>query len=282
MMTIGEISAPEEHEPPRRSIGRCDRVMREVRLALAETQKLMRYGMAYPRSGESITVATGSIERVIAHPLEVARVAGETAFRSASRSFAASRAAKGQVVADAAFAQFAPVPLGDLVKFSCCIAHWGSGVAWEATGIYDHLMQKIAATGRPQSGCRNIAEVRARYARLDTVFDVVRREGHLRGQRQLKPRLRREYDGIEIHIGPDAEPIFGDRGNHRLAMAKVLELRTVPAMLGFVHVAALGALAGYRDGVARPARSPDTALWEWESDARAEREWSAEDPRAAA
>lgn len=81
---------------------------------------------------------------------------------------------------------------------------------------------------------------------------------------ELFPGQNRELGGIEIHIGPEGEPIFGDSGNHRLAMALVLGLPRIPAMLGFVHEDGFGRLADYRcewkaEAVPGPRRAPAPA-----------------------
>lgn len=245
------------------------RLARRVRLVLCETGKLLHHGANFPRSGEAIVVETARIERVIAHPLELAGAREAREAQSLARSFALARAARGRVLSAQDFVRIAPRPLDELVKLQACLAHWRDGVAWEATGIFEHLLRKIAATGQAQSGCGDIEAIRMRYARLDAIFAQVRAEGRLRGQRERDPRLRREHDGIEIHLGEDGAPIFGDRGNHRLAMALALELPEIPAMLGFVHVGALDTLGGYR-AAARRVRAR-AALAQWDADAREDR-----------
>ena len=45
----------------------------------------------------------------------------------------------------------------------------------------------------------------------------------------------REHGGILIHFDSKGRLIFGARGNHRFAIAKLLDLNRVPVMVGLVH-----------------------------------------------
>ncbi len=88
-------------------------------------------------------------------------------------------------------------------------------------------------------GCRDLAEVVQRYERLDRLFDEAMRNGRIAAQSEHDPWAFRELGGVVFHIGPGAEPFFGRIGQHRLAMALILDFRTIPAALGGVHVEAL-------------------------------------------
>ncbi len=231
-----------------------------VRRVARSIESYARYGPGYPRAMEPIEVTTAAIRTAIANPLEV--VAPEN-FAQAQRSYRKAVASRGRVVGDATFADFVQVPVGRLVKYRFCVAHWRHGVPWERTGVYEHMLCKIARSGHPESGCATIDDLRTRYARLDRIFERVRREGRLRAAHELDEPVASGgvWNGIEVHLGPDAEPIFGDAGTHRLAMAHVLGLKRVPAMLGFVHEAGLSRLAHLRRNLA----SWVTALsgWSW-------------------
>lgn len=230
-----------------------------VRSAAHSMEKYYRYGPGFPRAMEPLEVPTGAVRRAIPNPLEVLAVRDG---KRARRSYRKAVAARGHVVRDKDFARFVQVPVEQLVKYRCCVAHWRDGVSWEDTGVFDHMLRKIEHAGRPESGCGTIEDLRRRYARLDRVFDQVRREGRLLHAHELGPVARgMVWDGIEIHIGPHGEPIFGDAGTHRLAMAQVLGLRRIPALLGFVHEAAVVHLPRFRMRVSAwlVALSP----WSW-------------------
>lgn len=130
-------------------------------------------------------------------------------------------------------------PIDELDRMRFCRSHWEDGVPWEDTGAYEYVLDRIREKGRPIDGCRDLDDVRRRYERLDRVFDQVRREGRLRTQAEMRPRAFREYGGIYFSVGRDGEVIFTGYGHHRLAMARVLGLASVPGAIGYVHPAAM-------------------------------------------
>ena len=248
---IAHVSPPD--------LQRIGRIRQRVRRLANDAAKFARFGPGYPRAFEALTVETSRIRQAIVHPLEAGCAPSDPRYAALERSFAAARAARTRVVDPSLMRHLVPVDLDTLVKMRCCIAHWRDGQTWEQTGIFDLMMAKIAHSGRPQSGCRTIADVRARYARLDRIFETVRRGGALRGADGSQRHGGRAVpDGIEIHIAADGAPIFGNRGHHRLAMARVLGLPRIPAMLGFVHEQAVTHLPGYRwPPVPGPSRTPE-------------------------
>lgn len=216
-----------------------------VRSMAHSMEKYCRYGPGFPRAMEPLEVPTRAVRRAIPNPLEVSAVRDGQLARG---SYRRAVAARGHVVGDKDFARLVQVPVEDLVKYRCCVAHWRDGVSWEDTGVFDHMLRKIEHAGHPESGCVTADDLRRRYARLDRVFDQVRREGRLLHAHELDGpvALGVVWNGIEIHLGPRGEPIFGDAGTHRLAMAQVLGLRRIPALLGFVHEAAVAHLPRFR------------------------------------
>jgi len=96
----------------------------------------------------------------------------------------------------------------------------------------------IALHGGRFDGCETLEDVVRRYERLDEVFDQVRREGRLRTAAELGGSFR-ERGGVYVHIGRHSQPVFSLRGNHRLAIARILSLSLMPAQLGVVHPEAL-------------------------------------------
>jgi hypothetical protein len=139
-------------------------------------------------------------------------------------------------------------PLEEHPVFIACRLHWGDGVPWAETGVYEWLLRRIETEGAPIDGCSNIDAVAVRYRALDAVFEQVRAEGALRPRSELAGRWGRERGGIRISVGRDTEPIFNWAGHHRLAMARILNLPQVPAQLHVVHP---GALPTWRKRFAR-------------------------------
>ena len=138
-------------------------------------------------------------------------------------------------------------PLDTSWKVAGCLARFRDKVSWEDTGVFDRMAKMIAARGRFDS-CSTAADVRARYARIDKLYDSIRRNG-FRDKTVDKLGTPRLPEGVFVHIDRDGAPIFGAIGNHRVGIARVLGLTRIPAQLGVVHpdAVASGALAKYRD-----------------------------------
>lgn len=129
-------------------------------------------------------------------------------------------------------------PVEDVEKIRFSRLRWDQGFSWDETGAYDFSMRMIAQHGGRFDGCETLEDVVRRYERLDEVFDQVRREGRLRTAAELGGSFR-ESGGVYVHIGRDCQPVFSLRGNHRLAIARILSLSLMPAQLGVVHPEAL-------------------------------------------
>ena len=125
-------------------------------------------------------------------------------------------------------------PLESHPKYAACRAHWIDGLSWEETGIFDRHMGQIARKGMAD-GCRTLDEVRARYARLDQLFNKVRDQGYLDRRCDLDGYFRREYGGIVVHFDRNCRPLRSLDGEHRFMIAHILDLCQVPVQVGVVH-----------------------------------------------
>jgi hypothetical protein len=156
-------------------------------------------------------------------------------------------------------------PTDELPKMAFCRLHWEAGVPWEDTGMFDYLLERIERQDRSLYGCRTLDDLRLRYQMLDDVFEQVRREGRLRTRDEVEAGAIRERGGIVVHIDRWGQPVFAKEGCHRLAMARALDLRSVPAQVGIVHPDALDTWRAHLaepDGGSRPmpARREGTAV----------------------
>jgi len=117
-----------------------------------------------------------------------------------------------------------------------CRKRWVLGQSWEAAGAYDFVSKLVqkSETG-VIDGCRTEADIVARFDRLDELFETVRFQKFLSSRTFKRNGVRREKDGIRVHIGRCGSLMTRGGGTHRLAMARILELPIVPASLGVVH-----------------------------------------------
>ncbi|MCP2043994.1 hypothetical protein [Pontibacter sp. HSC-36F09] len=137
-------------------------------------------------------------------------------------------------------------------KFNACIERWKLNKTWEETGIYEFMLNLILHRNRPVDKCNSLEDIIARYEQLDDLLEKVKETGRLNTQRELNPSCYNEEGGIFIHIGRKNQTIFGGGGIHRLAIAKVLQLSSIPAQLGVVHSEALPTWTVYKQVPATP------------------------------
>jgi hypothetical protein len=130
--------------------------------------------------------------------------------------------------------QWAVTPVEEVAKVQMAERHWRTGASWEEVGAYAHAMAHLDQLGA-RDGVHGLDDVVRRLAQLDAIFEQVRREGRVRTRAELPGPSIREHRGVYVHLGPEAEPVFGNGGCHRLAMARVLDLPQIPAQLGVLH-----------------------------------------------
>lgn len=132
-------------------------------------------------------------------------------------------------------------------KVSACRQHFLEDVPWEDTGVYDMMLDRIERRG-VFDDCRNLDDVVKRYRDIDRLYVSLQSGEGVKTQQALNPRNLREKGGIHIHIGREGEPLFAGGGFHRLAIAQLLGLPSIPAQLGVVHeqAVALGVMPGLR------------------------------------
>jgi len=111
-------------------------------------------------------------------------------------------------------------------------------VSWEESGIVDLMLDEIEKRGQ-FDGCRNRADVDARYEKLDVLFNELKQGARFKTMGELNPNSFREYGGSVIHIGRDGRLVFSGAGCYRLAIAQVLKLPLIPVQIGVCHPLAI-------------------------------------------
>ena len=126
-------------------------------------------------------------------------------------------------------------------KYIACLNRFERGLDWRAAGVEKLFTHLFAQEARPD-GCSTWQDVWKRYAGIDELYADVKKKGRLvpRGVR-AGPLGRIYRDGVYIHVGRTGDLIFGCAGYHRLAVAKILGLESIPAQLGVVHIEAFNA-----------------------------------------
>lgn len=187
----------------------------------------LKYGLSAPLYKERIWVNPLEVNQLVLRE-EIRRVTG-----GLSRDQASGIVIDWQDIRET-------VSIMEDFRMRYCIQHWKHGISWEELGVYDYMLQT------KKYGHQSRNEIKARFKMLDRAFEEVKSSGRLKTRKEINPGNFREKDGILIHIGRDGHPYFGGNGFHRLAMARVLNLKQIPACIGVVGQAALPYLHTYR------------------------------------
>jgi hypothetical protein len=206
---------------------RVARRLRQVALHSGrDLYNLLCFGRRAPKKFELIWVDPLMVKRYVPNK-EIVRVTGQNRNR-----------ASGRVIDWSMITEVRDVCTQK--KLDLSTKHWLEGHSWESLG-YRELMSKTNKWGQCSP-----SEVQKRIDKLDNLFENTRMSRRLKTRKELSPDSFREQGGILIHIGTNGEPVFGGHGNHRLAIARVLQLKRIPACLGVVDSRSLDHLEEYR------------------------------------
>lgn len=98
----------------------------------------------------------------------------------------------------------------------------------ETDEYHNRIRDRIAEGVHPDQARTDIERY---YRRLLAVLEDIRLRGY-RSQAELGGDPR---DEIKVYVDRDGELLIGDGGNHRLALARLLELPSVPVLVNGVH-----------------------------------------------
>jgi hypothetical protein len=119
--------------------------------------------------------------------------------------------------------------------------HYEEGVDWEETPLrvyFDEMMERGGAWGYTSPN-----EFEDRVADIEALVDSVRTNGYLtkaelRATETTEP-LPPALDEVTVDVGRNGEYLYRNLGQHRIAVAKLLDLDTIPVRIGTWHPGAL-------------------------------------------
>jgi len=119
----------------------------------------------------------------------------------------------------------------DTIRYRAIEKRYCEGLSWEETGIIDYHYKKIGGQNGNHSsdGCFSLEDVRARYESIDEMYEHMKTNGYDENKTQNR------FDHPYIHIGRDGELLHASVGNHRLSVAKVLGLESIPVFVVVRH-----------------------------------------------
>ena len=119
--------------------------------------------------------------------------------------------------------------------------HWQEGQDW--LSIRETLLKEgsvgvaefavLESLGSSSETKRSVAK--ARLESYEKLYLELAATKKFKSRAELPVPHFREHGGILIHFDSKGRLIFGARGNHRFAIAKLLDLDRVPVMVGLVH-----------------------------------------------
>lgn len=133
----------------------------------------------------------------------------------------------------------------ELAEYRSLERRFRDGVAWEETALFERYRRRLA-DGNPFWRCRTEAELEAYFAEIDRLYERIEREGY-RSQRQLlaaDPERTRQWNNdamhpalneVSINVFRDGGMAKSESGNHRLAIAKLLDVEEIPVVVRARH-----------------------------------------------
>ena len=110
--------------------------------------------------------------------------------------------------------------------------HFRDGVPWERTDIFVNRYAKHIARGLRPRGARTLDELREFYERhIDPLHESIRRRGFV-----LAAHRDGTVDIPHVHVARDGRLLLGDNGNHRLAIARLVNVRRIPCFVRARHL----------------------------------------------
>lgn len=108
--------------------------------------------------------------------------------------------------------------------------HFENGVPLSRTKVHTRILKEMQE-GIPKWGCKTEDELNARWRKIDELYFDIKTRGY-KTQRELgNPNY---LDEIAVKIGRDGELLLAD-GQHRLAIAKILGLQSIPVIITKRH-----------------------------------------------
>jgi hypothetical protein len=119
----------------------------------------------------------------------------------------------------------------DTIKYQSICKHFKDGVAWEDTRLFAHYAKRFHR-GEVVRGASSLQRLKRQYeTRVEGVF----RDIGATGFRIARDLFGRPTNLPHVHIGRGGEVLYGTKGNHRLAMAKLLSLGLIPCHVRVRH-----------------------------------------------
>jgi len=119
--------------------------------------------------------------------------------------------------------------LENSAKFKGIRQHFLEGIPWEETALFRERYARVWRGGGRVRGKRTASDLARAYRKYDTIFESIRQRGI------LSPDEDGTVAPIYVHINRNGELVSTSDGNHRLFMAVLLSLETIPVRVWWRH-----------------------------------------------
>lgn len=121
-------------------------------------------------------------------------------------------------------------PYSDSPKYRGLVERFEEGREWRDTTLFRVTFPERLVRDGEVLGLRSLRELEDHYrTRIDPLFHELKARGF------APPSLRKRVDAVYAFIGRGGEIIWGPGGNHRLSLAKILDLERIPVRIHARH-----------------------------------------------
>lgn len=126
-----------------------------------------------------------------------------------------------------------PIELQSSSKQQSMYERFVLGLPWEETVLFKSVYASRLARGEILRGVDNARDLALEYGRrVDALFESMKRDGFVAPTDELgRPKTL-----PHVHIARDGRFLFGNNGNHRLAIARIIGLRQIPCWVRGRHL----------------------------------------------
>lgn len=106
------------------------------------------------------------------------------------------------------------------------------GKEWEETDFFQNALESLEDDQEYSSRVNSISDIYDRCGVIDHLYTSMKREGY-KSQEELGESFPRRKE-VQVAIGRDGELLLDD-GQHRLALSKILSIRSIPVRVLVRH-----------------------------------------------
>jgi hypothetical protein len=163
----------------------------------------------------------------VAHPYRVIRI-NPGAVQNQIRSDPGPRHIPGTIVGGTWDLDVSP--FAESKKYQGLVEHYIYSKPWEETVLFNTALSAGLERNGHIMGMRCLRELAIYYEdRIDPLFEEIRSRGF------AAPSVIGRVHPVDVLIGREGELLWGMGGNHRLAIAKILQLSSIPARVAIRH-----------------------------------------------